>query len=250
MSSPLPALPATPLPSLTETLPADPLGSPPAAPIIGKRGGLPFPAGGRAGRAHATRPPLPSLAAISRPNPARQQAQAQAADRAERRKALRLQLASQRRQQAQAGAGAALGQAVRPAQRERPAPAPAPPAPAPVAQRPHVPGRMAQPPISPRPGMRATLRQRIERQRRGAEAYNALHATGENPMAGPLRGVVPPADSAEYDATAEAARSKLTPEQVAKIRADVARTQAILRGEGENPMANAMRHMGKPTEGA
>ena len=253
MTSPLPTLPRRPLPDLSESLPADPLGAPPAAPIIGKGGPLRLPVGARRGRSHGERPPLPSLSALSRPNPTHEQARAQAASRAEQRKALRLAIQRERRQDRRERA-AALAQAVTP---ERAAPAPSAPAPvapapaAPVAQRPHIPGRMAQPPISPRPGtQRSTLRQRIERQRRGAQAYNALQGEGENELAEPLRHVIPPAErDTVYSASAETARAHFTPEQRARIQSDAERTRAILYGERPAEMGDPLRHVRpKPVE--
>lgn len=224
MSSPLPHLPNNPL----GDLPENPLGAPPRPPVIGKREPLRLPEFIRQRRAgpRSTSSPLPTLRRISGANRPKPEAQP---------------IPIRRKVKATAPQAPVI---VTPRPRPTPPAAPAakqtppPPPPPPAAQRPNVPGRMAQPPITPQPGTRHSLHQRLERQRRGAEAYMAMHDEGTNPLADALRHHVPPEPGQKSGAG-------MTPEQRAKLREQAAQMRAALNNEGPNEMEGPMRHLGE-----
>lgn len=229
MSSPLPHLPDNPL----GELPDNPLGAAPRPPVIGKREPLRLPEFIRQRRAgpRSTESPLPTLRRLSGANRPKPEAQP---------------IPIRRKVKAVAPQTPVV---VTPRPRREPPPAapaaksatPPPPPPAPAAQRPNVPGRMAQPPITPQPGMRRSLRQRIAANRRGSEAYMALHDEGTNPLADALRHHIPPEPGQKSGAG-------MTPEQKAKLREQAAQMRAALNNEGPNDMEGPMRHLGERGE--
>lgn len=240
MSSPLPHLPEQPL----GELPDNPLGAAPRAPlghaVIGKREPLRLPEFIRQRRAEgrrSTSSPLPDLRRMTRATQPKPQPAAP--------------IPIKRRQRAPTPQAPVI---VSPRPRQTPPAAPAatratppPPPPAPAAQRPNVPGRMAQPPITPTPGTRHSLHARLERQRRGAEAYMAMHDEGTNPLADALRHHVPPAPGQRRGPRSG---QGLTPEQRAQMQENAAAMRAALNNEGPNDMEHALRHLGEqPPQG-
>lgn len=231
MSSPLPKLPASPL----GELPENPLGAPPPPPLIGRREPLRFPFerlhARRSGGGHAGSP-LPSLHRRPRPTPhatAPQRPQ-NAAGSPSGVRAAAPAIIHHVHHNAPAGAPVA-------------APAPTPPA----AQRPQLAGRMAQPPLNPRPGLHANLRQRMQARQRGAAGHAALHNIGANPMAQALRHHFPAAQpSSQSSQSSQPGGPGLTPQQRAQMQAQAAAIRAALNNTGSNPMAHAMRHVGQP----